>query len=146
MDSNTYSRYSMMIIMLTSAIVGSSIVVGNSVVPPFTIIAGMGAMILLKQQVDDVMVDERLYTIAQKAAWRTLQVGTVGLAILSGILTGLGKGAYPEALVPGLTLSFATCGLLLVYIVFQHHYSSKYGAACEPEEEEAVAAGTVRDA
>ncbi len=145
MDVRTYTRYNNAVTMALGGVMGASIAAGNAIIPPLALVAGMALMYALRQRVDEVMEDERLYAIAEKAAWRAFQLCSVGFALAGGMLTALGIGEHPGLKLPGQVLSFAACCLLLTYIAFQRHYSRMYWGAEGPEEEEAVAAGTVVD-
>jgi len=68
--------------------------------------------------VDEVIEDERIYRISDKASRRTLQVFGIGTALVGTTLISLGR--YQEI---GYALNISVCILLILYMIFYAFYS-----------------------
>ena len=82
----TYLSCSLIVACMVAAMVGWSMAAGNYLVPVITIPLGIIVIISCRAQVSNVIEDERENRIRSKAAFRTLEVITIGGAIAAVIL------------------------------------------------------------
>jgi uncharacterized membrane protein len=112
------------VIATLGAIAGTT---GNLLVllPPAIII---GALIFLfSRRVREIVVDERINTVAYKAS-RFAYLVFVILAVITGAaLIYLGKDDSPELFRVGLTLDLSVCALLVFYWLAYIYYNRKLG-------------------
>lgn len=117
MNERQFRKYRIAITAVLAAIVGASILQGSLLLPAAAIITAAILMLILKRQVTDVLVDERIEKVAGIAAKKTLKIGAMTMAAISLVLIAY-KDTLPEYAQAGYTLSYATCGLLLLYSAF----------------------------
>ena len=103
---------------IIGAIVGYSVKIHNFVLPLIAVTAGILILHLLRRKVDEVIEDERIYRISDKASRRTLQVFGIGTALVGTTLISLGR--YQEI---GYALNISVCILLIIYMIFYAFYS-----------------------
>ena len=103
---------------IIGAIVGYSVQIHNFVLPLIAVTAGILILHLLRRKVDEVIEDERIYRISDKASRRTLQVFGIGTALVGTTLISLGR--YQEI---GYALNISVCILLILYMIFYAFYS-----------------------
>jgi len=120
MNEKQFRNWRTSIAIILAMIFGVSITQGNLLLPVITIITATIIMIILKRRVTDVLVDERIQKISGKAAQKTLQLETIAMAAASIVLIAL-RDTLPQYTQTGYTLSYTTCGLLLVYSMFYKH-------------------------
>ncbi|VVB54036.1 Uncharacterised protein [uncultured archaeon] len=109
---------------ILSAIVGTSIIHGNTTLPIIAVITAVAIMHILKRQVTDVLVDERIEKVAGKAAQKTLTIWATAMAAISVLLIAY-KDVLPQYTQTAYALSYSTCGLLLLYSALYHHLYGK---------------------
>ncbi|WP_269848418.1 DUF2178 domain-containing protein [Methanosarcina horonobensis] len=81
MKQKQFRIISLLIVMVMGAVVGFSVSIGNPVLAVGVVLAGMAVMYNLKQMLEDVVEDERIHQISQKASQVTLQIVMTGLAL-----------------------------------------------------------------
>ena len=102
------------------AIVGYSVYTHNFMLPFIAVTAGILILHLLRRKVDEVIEDERIYRISDRASRRTLQVFGMGTALVGTTLICLGR--YSEI---GYTLNMSVCILIILYLIFYGFYSRR---------------------
>ncbi len=125
MNRKHYAWCGMAIAIAIGAAVGWSVTTGNYLLPFAAVVAGMALKYLCRRRVTDVMEDELIYRIAEKASYQTLRVSLVAMAVIGAVLVTLSKSG-PAALEQiGLTLAFSVCAMLILHIFFYGYYSTK---------------------
>lgn len=127
MDKTTFRRVQTVMTFALAAFVGWSIKIGNVVLPLIGVVVGMMVIFLLKRKVEEVIEDERIYMISEKASRRTIQFFGVTVGLISAALIALSRSGYTEFEQIGSTLGYVTCTLLVVYMMFYGYYSKKFG-------------------
>ena len=127
MRYNTFWKWQAIMGMIIGAITGAFIASGNWLVIIITIIVCISILTLLRTRVKEIVVDERTYTIAGKAARLTLQIAAIGMAIIGAILLAVSRGEFPVLTRTGFTLVFATCALLVINYITYYYYNKKLG-------------------
>ena len=88
--------------------------------------AGMALKYLCRRRVTEVLEDELVYRIAEKASYMTLRVSALTFAVLAAVLIALSKTGDYAAVEPiGLTLAFSVGTLLKLHLFFYGYYSRK---------------------
>jgi uncharacterized membrane protein len=128
MSYKTFRLWRSVMTAVIAAAAAASIVLGNVVILLAAIVIGVVLLILLRRRVVEVISDERTYTIAYKAARLTLGAGGVAMALVGAILLALARQDFSSTLAQaGLTLEYATCGLLVINYIAYYYYSRKLG-------------------
>jgi len=127
MERRKFKLYSMLITIVVGFIIGLSVFRAEPITAIFAVVIGMIILYVLKSRVKQVIEDERVYKISEKASRRTIQVVGTITAILGLFIIGLSKSNYLEFIEVGYSLaSFATV-LLMVYMIFYGYYAKKFG-------------------
>jgi uncharacterized membrane protein len=113
--------------VLLGGIMGASVALGNWIIPVAAVIISLAAMMILRRQVKEIIADERIYTIAEKAARLTVQIVAIGMAIIGAILLGVSRNEVTGLRQIGFTLLYATCALLVINYIAYSYYSRKLG-------------------
>jgi uncharacterized membrane protein len=96
-----------------------------ALIPPAIIIGVV--LFLFSRRVNEVVVDERINTVAYKAT-RLAYLVFVFLAVITGaILISLNRDSSSDLFRIGLTLDFSACALLVFYWIAFTYYNRKLG-------------------
>lgn len=124
MNRKTYALCGIIITVAIGVLMGWSIFIGSIMLPIVAVIAGMALLLLCRSRVTEVMEDERIYRISEKASRRTFQIFTSSSAVI-GLVLILLRDPYPQFTQAGFTLAYAACALLILYNIFYGYYSRK---------------------
>jgi uncharacterized membrane protein len=116
---------------ILGAIMAVSVILGNWIVPIFAVIISLLILTVLRRRVKDIVVDERTYAISEKASRLTLQVISVGMALVGIILLAIYRGENKTLTQVAYTLEYATCALLVVNYIAYYYYRNKLGGKNE---------------
>jgi uncharacterized membrane protein len=94
-------------------------------VPLSVIVAAIVLAIILRHMTREIMVDERVSRIEEKASAMSYRVFTVVAGILTlGLI--LFRSSLPPALTTvGETLAYTVCGIMLIHLGSRYYYKSK---------------------
>ena len=120
MGGRRFVLYAMVVTAAMGAVMGYSASTGNALLVPLAFIAGIALLHLGRRRVTEVIEDERIYRISEKASRRTLQVFGVSIALMGVTLIVL-----RESMEVGLTLSYSAIALLILYLIFYGYYSRR---------------------
>jgi uncharacterized membrane protein len=126
----SYKKY-MVIRLLGAAIVaGLAVWAATSgnwlILIPAVVVIGI-ILVTIRKKVTEVVVDERVNTIAYRAT-RLAFLVFIYLAVIAGlVLVWVAKDASDTLFHVGLTLDYSACALLLFYWVAYVYYNRKYG-------------------
>jgi len=115
----------MFVSMGMGVLIGWSAAVGQFLVPIAVVAIGLVLMQLCKSRVTEVMEDELVHRLSEKASYMTLRVSLLPMAVLGAVFMALSIRGSPVLREIGLTLAFAVCVLLLLHIGFYTYYSRK---------------------
>ena len=107
------------------ALVGWSIATRNVTLPMLAIIVGLILDRLCRGRVTEVVEDEMILRISEKASRRALQVFVAASGVVGVVLTTLRGGEYARLAQAGYTLAFSACALLMLYLIFYGYYNRK---------------------
>lgn len=126
MNEKTYSSIRKLMVVIIGLGVAISIILENLVVAFALIIFGMAILIGFKQRLNVKIEDERIFTIAQKASMRTVQIFGFIIATISVSMLIL-RETYENFELMGSVLAYSACGFLLLYGLFYWYYNKKLG-------------------
>lgn len=112
---------------MTMGVVASfSVSIGNPVPAIASFFAGIAVMYLAKHRLEDIVEDERIRQINQKASGITLQFITLSFAI-GGIILVAMEDNYPKYTDLGFFMSYASCAILVLYSIFYMYFNKESG-------------------
>jgi uncharacterized membrane protein len=126
MKRKQFRIISLLITMVMGAVVGFSVSIGNPALAIGIVFAGMAAMYNLKSRLEDVVEDERIHQVSQKASRVTLQIVALGFALGGASLIAM-RDIYPRYIDLGFFMAYASCGVLVLYSLFYKYYNREYG-------------------
>ncbi|MFQ6050496.1 MAG: DUF2178 domain-containing protein [Candidatus Hydrothermarchaeota archaeon] len=127
MDRKKFRLCAIIISGTMGGLIGWSVAIGNPVLPIVAVFGGMALLYLCKSRVEEVIEDERLWRIGEKASQRTLQIFGLMIALTGAVLIALSKGGSAEFTQAGFALAYSACALMVLYYIFYGYYSKKYG-------------------
>jgi uncharacterized membrane protein len=101
-------------------VVGYSVSEGNIWSSVIAVVIGIILLTLGKRRVEEVIEDERIHQISEKASRKTLQIFGIASALL-----GLTLITLKELTEVGYTLAFSASILVILYLIFYAYYSRK---------------------
>ena len=126
MKQKQFRMISLLITMIMGAVVGFSVSIRNPALAAGVLLAGMVAMYNIKSRLEDVVEDERIHQVSQKASRVTLQIVALGLVVGGTVLIAM-RDTYPEYTDLGFFMAYTSCGVLVLYSLLYRFYNRKYG-------------------
>ena len=127
MESRKFKKYGLIIIVVVGFFIGLSASRGEPITAVVAVVVGMILLYVLKSRVKQVLEDERIYRISEKASRRTVQVVGTTTAIIGLSIMGLSRSGYLELIEVGYSLACFATVLLMVYMIFYGYYAKKFG-------------------
>ena len=127
MDRKKFNLYKLVITAGVGFLVGLSAILLELTIAIVAVVIGMILLYLLKNSITQVIEDERIYRINEKASRRTIQVVGIITALLGLTIIGLSKSGYLELTEVGFSLAYFATALLMVYMLFYGYYAKKLG-------------------
>ena len=127
MERKKFNLYKLVITAGVGFLDGLSAISGELTIAVAAVVIAMILLYLLKSRVKQVIEDERIYRISEKASRRTIQVDGIITALLGLTIIGLSKSGYLELTEVGFSLVYFATALLMVYMLFYGYYAKKLG-------------------
>ncbi|RPJ79735.1 MAG: DUF2178 domain-containing protein [Alphaproteobacteria bacterium] len=115
-----------LIAMSVSAVLSFSFSTGNPALAVSVFFAGLVAIYLCKSRLEEVVEDERIRQVSQKASWVTYQIIVLSFAIGGSVLIAI-RNDYPMYSGLGFFMANACCGILVLYGLLYMYYNREYG-------------------
>jgi uncharacterized membrane protein len=126
MSLKTFTRIRIFILIIMVGLISWAVVNDNLWIPILVIIAALAILFLFRRRVKEVVVDERVYSIAEKASLVAFRVFGIATAVIGITLVALGWQSASDLYKIGLTLAYSACGLLVIYYIAYLYYNRKY--------------------
>lgn len=126
MKMNTLRFFRALIVIIMGALIGWSVAIGNAIIPIPVVIVGLLLLYLLRKRVKEVIEDERMHKINEKASKVALQVFGIAIALTGAILIALSQGGLSDFRQAGFTLAYSVCFLLMIHLALYSYYARKY--------------------
>lgn len=117
MDRKKFVVYTALVCAGMGAVVGYGVSVRNALLPAIAFAIGFVLISLGRRRVTEVIEDERVIRISEKASRRVYQVFVTAAALIGVTLLALNR--YIEV---GYTLAFSACALPILYMIFYGYY------------------------
>ena len=127
MERKKFKLYWLVITIVIGFVIGLSAFRGEPIIAIVAVVIGMILLYVLKSRVKQVIEDERIYKISEKASRRTIQVVGTTTAVLGLSILGLSRSGYLELAEVGYSLAYFAAVLLMVYMIFYGYYAKKFG-------------------
>lgn len=127
MERKKLKQYWLIITIAVGFCIGWSVVRGEPLLAVGAVVIGMLLLYILKSRVNQVIEDERIYRISEKASRRTIQVVGTITALLGLTIIALSRNGYLDLTEVGFSLAYFATVLLVVYMIFYAYYSKKMG-------------------
>jgi uncharacterized membrane protein len=127
MERKKFKLYGLVITIVVGFFIGLSAFRGEPITAIVAVVVGMILLYTLKSRVKQVIEDERVYRISEKASRRTIQVVGTTTALIGLSILGLSKSGYLELVEVGYSLAGFATVLLMVYMIFYGYYAKKLG-------------------
>ncbi len=114
------------VVIIMAGLIGWAVANGNALIPIPVAIAALVILLLFRRGVKEVVVDERIYSIAEKASLITFRIFGIAVAVIGATLVALGQEVVPEVEPIGFTLTYSVCGLVAIYYIAYIYYNKKY--------------------
>lgn len=126
MSAKMYRLCTGIIVLALAALVGWSVAAEMPVILPL-----MGALVALllirlcRRKTKEVIVDERIEKINEKAAAVSYRVFSMVSVTLGLLLISFKDSFTPALSIVGETLAYAVCALMLIHLAFYYYYKSR---------------------
>ena len=127
MERKKFKLYGLVLTIFVGFVIGLSAFRGEPIIAIVAVVIGMILLYTLKGRVRQVIEDERIYRISEKASRRTIQVIGTTTAILGLSILGLSKSGYLNLTEVGYSLACFATVLLFVYMIFYSYYAKRLG-------------------
>lgn len=121
-----YRIWKIVIVILVSVLVGWSIVYDNVLIPVPAMTVGIVVMWFLKKGVKEATLDERVFSVADKAAMFVFRIFILLASMAATTIFSLDRDNI-NLEQAGLTLAFSACILAMFYYLAFIYYNRKYG-------------------
>jgi uncharacterized membrane protein len=100
--------------------------IGNPLLIVSLFVASVVAIYLCKRRLSEVVEDERIYQVSQKASWATYQIVVLIFAIGGLVLITL-RNTHPVYTDLGIFVAHSACGIIVLYSLLYMYYNREYG-------------------
>ena len=126
MSAKTYRFCTLIIVIALAALIAWSILVGMPVFLPIVgVVVAMLLIGLCRRFTREIMVDERIRQVNEKAAAISYRISSIAMAILGVGLIILRQSLPPTFSIVGETLAYSVCVLMLIHLTFYYYYAHK---------------------
>jgi uncharacterized membrane protein len=126
MSFKQFTVIKLVVVIIMAGLVGWAVTSGNAWIPIPVVIAAMAILLLFRRRVKKVVVDERIYSIAEKASYLAFRIFGISAAVIGATLVAVGWDGSSDLYKIGLTLAYSVCGLLVIYYIAYIYYNRKY--------------------
>jgi uncharacterized membrane protein len=117
---------------------GALVAIGMNMDIPYlsviTLITGALFIRWIRKRTVEVVYDERMVLINQKASATTIAVYTLGVTAIGWVMMTWGKTVDTSYQSIGLVMAYLGCSLLLIRMIFHYYYSWRLGGWAHGEQ------------
>ncbi|MBN2198201.1 DUF2178 domain-containing protein [Candidatus Wolfebacteria bacterium] len=126
MTKKSFSIYRLVAVIIVAIVIGVSINYGNWYLPLIIIVASWVFLYILRQNVKEIMADERDYMIAGKASLWAMRI-YLGVSVIIGLILYVAGIDEKEGILFGIAtaLLYSASFLMVVYAVLFKIYEKK---------------------
>ena len=127
MNARTNKILTVVVVIATGALIAFGINLDIPYLPVITLISGALFIQWMRKRTYEVIYDERIALISQKASSATIAVYTIGVTAVGWMMMTWGRAADPSYEGIGLIMTYLGCSLLLIRMMFHYYYSWRLG-------------------
>lgn len=127
LNARTHNILLVAVVIITGVLIALSINMDIPYLSVVTLISGVLILRFLRRSTGEVIYDERVTVINQKASAAAIAVYTVGVTAVGWWLMTIGSSVDPSYEGLGYTLVYLGCGLLVIRMILHYYYSWKLG-------------------
>lgn len=126
MSAKTYRICTFAIGMGVAAIIAWSIIAEMpAYIPILGFVVGLLLVRVCRRYTVEIMEDERIRKINEKASSTSYRISTILLVALAIFFTAMRQVLPYEFEIAGITLSYAACVIMLLHLAYYYFYKSK---------------------
>jgi uncharacterized membrane protein len=126
MSTKTYRLCTLVIVLTLAAFFGWSIIRGIPVFIPITgFIVALLLMMICRRFTKEVLVDERLHKIDEKASVISHRISSILMALIGLVFIAMRNTLPSEFEIVGLTLAYTVCTVTLMHLAFSYYYQNQ---------------------
>jgi uncharacterized membrane protein len=114
-----------LIAMFVAAVLSFAFAIGNPLLSVSVFLAGAIAIYLCKSRVDEVVEDESIRQVSQRASMVIYKILVLVFAIGGSVLITV-RNDYPMYTDMGFFMAYASCGVLVLYGLLYMYYNRQY--------------------
>lgn len=122
-----YQILRIIVAIFVGTVVALSATIGTFLPAILAIVIGAMISYIYKKSTDEILEDERITKVSEKASRIAIVVFSVSIAFIGMFLIIL-RNEYPDYTQAGFTLSYAAVALLAIYYILYGYYNKKYGS------------------
>ncbi len=122
-----YQILRIIVAIFVGTVVALSVTIGTFLPAILAIVIGAMISYIYKKNTDEILEDERITKVSEKASRIAIVVFSVSIAFIGMFLIIL-RNEYPGYTQAGFTLSYAAVAILMLYYMFYGYYNKKYGS------------------
>lgn len=115
-----------LITMLMGAGLSFAFSIGSPALAISVFLAGTTTIYLLKNRLKEIVEDERIHQVSQKASWITFQIVVISFALGGTTLIAM-RNTYPGYTNIGFFMVYVSCAIVVLYDLLYMRYNRKYG-------------------
>jgi len=89
------------------------------------IVVALLLMSLCRRYTREIMVDERVQKINEKASAISYRISTILMAIIGIVFIALSNNLPSEFEIVGSTLAYSVCVIMLIHLAFYYYYKNR---------------------
>ena len=127
MSYKQFKLWRTIVVIIVAILVGWSVANNNALIPVPAVIAGIVIVLLLKKGMKEIIVDERIFSLADKAAMFVFRSFVILAGMAAATMLALNQERYPDLEQAGFTLAYSVCAMLVIYWIAYFYYNRKFG-------------------
>ena len=125
MDRRKFKYCQAAIGVFVGGMIGWSVALGDAMLAVYAIIIGLAADYLCRMRVTEVVEDEMILRLSERASRRALQAYLMVGGVAGVLLVAFRNLLYTQLVQIGYALAFSACSLLILYLIFYLYYSRR---------------------
>lgn len=126
MSAKTYRMCTLVIGMALVALIAWSIIAEMpAFIPILGFVVGLLLVRLCRRYTTEIMEDERIRKINEKASSASYRTSTILMVALAIFFVAMRQTLPYEYEIAGITLSYTACAIMLIHLTYYYFYKSK---------------------
>lgn len=127
MNKQKFTITNLLVVLALAVLMFYSILLGELILSAVAFTVALLFLIIIRNRVETVTVDERTHLISEKASRKTMQIFALTAVLIGFILFALSHAGYADWSQPATTLLYSANFITILYLFFWHYYTRRYG-------------------